>query len=54
MQWASASKSCGMPLSGAAMISEKTAEASLSRFIESSSLASSGAIASVASKVIRI
>ena len=34
MQWAFASMSCGMPLSGVAMISENTAAASFSRFTE--------------------
>src|SRR5579884_1494703 len=59
MQWAFASRSCGMPLSGAAITSEKTAEASSRRFSVSLSLASRGVIARgasarVAVRIIRI
>src|ERR1017187_6926383 len=54
MQWAFAIRSCGIPLSGAAMTSENTAAASFSRFTESLPLASRGAIARVAARIIRM
>src|ERR1035438_1073315 len=54
MQWAFSSKSCGIPLSGVAIISENTAEASFNRFTESLSLANSGTIARVAASTIRM
>src|ERR1035437_1867002 len=46
--------SCGIPLSGAAMISANTAAASFSRFTGSLPLASRGAIARVAARIMRI
>src|ERR1019366_2338321 len=54
MQWAFASRSSGMPLSGAAITSLSTTAASFSRLIPSLSLASIGTIARAATRIIRI
>jgi hypothetical protein len=54
MQWALASMSSGMPLSGAAIISDLTAVASPSRLTASFSVANMGSTASAAKIKIRI
>src|SRR5579863_6761852 len=51
MQWAFSSNSCGMPLSGADITSEKTSAASFSRLAGSLLAASSGARAKVVNKI---